>query len=145
MLIFANKLNNEMQCVACLVIKTCESLLVQTILRSLIHVHVNNTYIRLDLSWPLFHKTSKTSLHRLAGLCKDVFVFYETEARTCAQTCSICSKFATTPVNIIAQIFVIPICCVHFRKPRPSRTYRSTYMDRGSDLVYQPVTLQEKL
>ncbi len=27
----------------------------------------------------LFHKTQKTSLHMLAGLCKDVFMFYETE------------------------------------------------------------------
>ncbi len=31
--------------------------------------------------WALFHKTLKTSdsLHMLAGLCKDVFMFYETE------------------------------------------------------------------
>ncbi len=28
--------------------------------------------------WPRFHKTLKTSLHRLTGLRKDVFVFYET-------------------------------------------------------------------
>ncbi len=27
----------------------------------------------------LFHKTLKTSLHMLAGLCKGVFMFYETE------------------------------------------------------------------
>ena len=31
------------------------------------------------VTWPLFHKTSKTSLHRLTGLHKDVFMFYETE------------------------------------------------------------------
>ncbi len=30
-------------------------------------------------SWALFHKTLKTSLHRLTGLYKDVFMFYETE------------------------------------------------------------------
>ncbi len=30
-------------------------------------------------TWALFHKTSKTSLHRLTGLLKDVFMFYETE------------------------------------------------------------------
>ncbi len=30
-------------------------------------------------SWPLFHKTSKTSLHRVTGIRKDVFMFYETE------------------------------------------------------------------
>ncbi len=31
------------------------------------------------LTWALFHKTLKTSLHRLTGLCKDIFMFYETE------------------------------------------------------------------
>ena len=31
----------------------------------------------------LFHKTLKTSLHRLAGLRKDVFMFYETEPWIC--------------------------------------------------------------
>ncbi len=29
----------------------------------------------------MFHKTLKTSLHRLTGRCKDVFRFYETEPR----------------------------------------------------------------
>ncbi len=33
-------------------------------------------------TWPRFHKTSKTSLHRLTGLRKDVFMFYETRALT---------------------------------------------------------------
>ena len=32
--------------------------------------------------WPLFHKTSKTSLHRPAGLCKDICMCYETESWT---------------------------------------------------------------
>ncbi len=48
----------------------------------LLHSH---TYRLLLPQWqyllacPLFHNTLKTSLHRLAGLCKDVFMFYETE------------------------------------------------------------------
>ncbi len=29
--------------------------------------------------WALFHKTLKTSSRRLIGLCKDVFMFNETE------------------------------------------------------------------
>ena len=31
------------------------------------------------VTWPLVHKTPKTSLPLLAGLSKDVFMFYETE------------------------------------------------------------------
>ncbi len=37
-------------------------------------------------AWALFHKTLKTSLRRLAGLCKDVFfMFYETEPWNCVE------------------------------------------------------------
>ena len=47
-------------------------------LKSKAHLkNVNKTMI----TRALFHKTLKTSLHRLTGLCKDVFMFDETEPR----------------------------------------------------------------
>ena len=55
---------------------------------------------------PLFHKTLKMSLHRLAGLCKDVFMFYETESWTTV----LCSKFqfgsflSTSPDSLYLEV-----------------------------------------
>ncbi len=57
----------------------------------------------------LFHKTLKTFLHGLAGLCKDVFMFYETEPRV---------PYSGLPVILAAgERYVFPIY-IHVSKKR---------------------------
>ncbi len=44
-------------------------------------------FMKMTPARALFHKTLKTSLRRLTGLCKDVFMFYETEPHMGYNTC----------------------------------------------------------
>ncbi len=69
-----------------------------------------------NVAKPLFHKTLKTSLHRLAGLCKDVIMFYETEPWSYVVILHIAAVvFAGLLLELVFNPFVFPMClCSNF-------------------------------
>ncbi len=58
--------------------------------------------VRSLKAWHLFHKTFKTSLDRIAGLCKYVFMFYETKPWMLSKC--ICVNRFRNPVTELTEI-----------------------------------------